>query len=83
MARAHRPTVSMRGLTYQRLRKLAAELHEEGWIGAPANSAAIEWLIHEECTRRRIPEETVLQPRQKANTGPKPGSGKHGGIFTF
>lgn len=81
--RKHRPSISVRGLSYQRLRKLAARLHDEGKIGQPGMSTAIEWLIAEACEQHGIPEETVLVPRKKKPTVPKWDSGYHGGAFTF
>lgn len=82
-----RRSISIKGLSAQRLENLAEQLHEEGEItikAAPGFSTALEWLIAEECKRRGIPEETTLRPpppRKGAKPGPKPDQA--GGIFSF
>lgn len=70
-----RVSISISGLTAQRLVKLAKKLDEQEKIEiakAPGYSTALEYLIDQECIAQGIPKEHVLHPREKCNTGPKP-----------
>jgi len=83
--RQTRRSISVKGLTGQRLRKLAKKLDELGLIRVdtePGFSPALEYLIAKECKLRGIPEETALEPRRTRNTGPN-GTSRAGGIFTW
>ena len=70
-----RRSVSMRGLTYQRI-KIYCD--REGM----AVSDFIETIAGRELDKKGQPVETVLRPRKRANAGPKDGS-RHGGIFSW
>jgi hypothetical protein len=81
--RQTRRSISVRGLSYQRLQKLAQRLCERrDDMEAPSVSGTVEVLIAQACKLHGIPEETVLETKPRANTGPK-GSTRHGGMFTW
>ena len=78
--RQTRRSVSLRGLTYQRLRNLAKAMAEEGLIDEASQSGCLEVLISIECDKRGIPEETELERiYQKTRDNKSAASG----IFTF
>ena len=73
-----RVSISIKGLTAQRLEKLAQHLHDSGAVqikSLPGMSTALEHVIAEACEAAGIPEETTLRPRpprKGAKPGPKP-----------
>lgn len=78
--RQTRRSVSLRGLTYQRLRNLAKAMVEEGLLDEPSQSGCLEVLISIECGKRGIPEETELERIYRKTRDNKSAAS---GIFTF
>jgi len=79
-----RRSVSVRGLTYQRARKVARALFEEQVIESPSVSGLFEWLLDQAAESCGIPPETVLEPRKPSNKGrPRDEDMASGGIFTW
>ncbi len=62
-----RRSVSVRGLTYQRARKVARALFEEQVVESPSVSGLFEWLLDQAAESCGIPPETVLEPRKPSN----------------
>lgn len=79
-----RRSVSVRGLTYQRARKVARALFEEQVIESPSVSGLFEWLLDQAAESCGIPPETVLEPREPSNKGrPRDADLASGGVFTW
>ena len=85
--RQTRRSISVRGLTYQRLGKLAQRLFEErNDMEAPSRAGTLEVLIDQACKLYGIPEETELDPYSYQGGGVKPGPKgptRHGGTFSW
>jgi len=76
MSSKTRRSISIRGLSHQRLAKYCEDTGQ-------SVSGYLERLIQADMAEKGRPAETVLRPKPRANTAPKVHSYKSGGVHTW